>query len=232
LVTARQDIITQPVTDQQHPDDQPYPAARLAIHHCEGATVGLFKTNKAEPADSTPAPTAEYKVIYKGGLAELPKAKHGIIMMQVWGDHFAFEPGSASRKFWQPLAIPYAAVSDVEIAQHQVGTAQSLLTSGSGQRNLEQDNNLHFHYTTTDGRSLTLRMEMLTGVSVAGQARKAAEFNDLLQARGIRTQFRAAPAQPGGGSLADELSKLQQLATSGVLTPDEFAAAKARLLGQ
>ncbi|MFG3056706.1 DUF4429 domain-containing protein [Kitasatospora sp. NPDC048239] len=43
----------------------------------------------------------------------------------------------------------------------------------------------------------------------------------------------AAPAATGtaGGSLADELAKLQWLADSGTLTPDELAAAKARLLG-
>ncbi|MCX4750943.1 hypothetical protein OG455_41415 [Kitasatospora sp. NBC_01287] len=35
--------------------------------------MALFK--KSQPADAGAAPLAEYKVVYKGGLAELPKAK-------------------------------------------------------------------------------------------------------------------------------------------------------------
>jgi hypothetical protein len=40
------------------------------------------------------------------------------------------------------------------------------------------------------------------------------------------------PLASNVGSLADELAKLQQLQATGALTPDEYAAAKARLLGQ
>ena len=194
--------------------------------------MGIFKSSRAEPQDAAPAPIAEYKVNYKGGLVELPKAKIGGITLQVWGDAFAFDPTVGSKKFWQPLTIPYSAVTEVTTARHQVGTAQSLLSSSAGQRNLEQENNLHFHYVDAAGQRIILRVEMLTGVSVAGQARKCAEFNDVLQAHGIRNQFQQAAVQPGVGSLADELGKLQQLLAAGVLSADEFAAAKARLLSQ
>ena len=44
-------------------------------------------------------------------------------------------------------------------------------------------------------------------------------------------QPKAGPAQPAGGSLADELGKLQQLVQAGALSPQEFEQAKARLLG-
>jgi hypothetical protein len=37
--------------------------------------------------------------------------------------------------------------------------------------------------------------------------------------------------QAGGASMADELAKLVQLRDSGVLSPEEFAAAKAKALG-
>lgn len=40
----------------------------------------------------------------------------------------------------------------------------------------------------------------------------------------------AVPPPDGDGDLASQLERLGQLAASGVLTPDEFAAAKARLL--
>lgn len=40
----------------------------------------------------------------------------------------------------------------------------------------------------------------------------------------------ASPPLPGGGELADQLSRLADLRNSGLLTDDEFAAAKARIL--
>lgn len=44
-------------------------------------------------------------------------------------------------------------------------------------------------------------------------------------------QQRAVPAQPVGGSLADEIGKLQALLQTGALSPAEFEQAKAQLLG-
>ena len=40
-----------------------------------------------------------------------------------------------------------------------------------------------------------------------------------------------APAQAAGSSMMDQLSQLAELHKSGALTDDEFAAAKAKLLG-
>jgi len=45
-------------------------------------------------------------------------------------------------------------------------------------------------------------------------------------------QQQAGGVQAASPSLADELAKLQGLLQQGVLTPDEFTAAKTRLLGQ
>jgi Short C-terminal domain len=41
----------------------------------------------------------------------------------------------------------------------------------------------------------------------------------------------AAPAAPAGGSVVDELAKLGSLKTQGLISDEEFAAAKAKLLG-
>lgn len=195
--------------------------------------MGLFKRSTTQPTDSTPAPLAEYKVVYKGGLAELPKSKVAGIELRIWPDRFELLPTAAARKFWQPLTIPFAAVADVQVATRQVGTGQALL-AGANARNLVQDNNLHFHYVDQVGQSIVLRVEMLTGVTVQGQAKKAAEFNDLLQAHGIRRLFGGASnvaTAVSTGSLADEIAKLQQLLQVGALSPAEFEQAKARLLG-
>ncbi|GAB2696264.1 SHOCT domain-containing protein [Kitasatospora kifunensis] len=195
--------------------------------------MALFK--KSQPSDSSgPAPLAEYKVVYKGGLADLPKAKVAGIEFRVWGDRFTLDPTAAAKRFWTPLAIPFSAISDLKIVTRQVGTGQAIL-AGANARNLAQDNNIHFHFQDAAGQQVILRVEMLTGVTVQGQAKKAAEFNDLLQAHGIRRLFGGAPqaaaTAPTGGSLADEIAKLQQLLQAGALSQTEFEQAKARLLG-
>jgi hypothetical protein len=196
--------------------------------------MGLRRRTSDEPTDAVAVPIAEYKVVYRGGLADLPKAKAGGIAFHVWEDRFALEPATGSTRYWTSLQIPFAAISDLQIVRRQVGAGEALLSSSSNQRNLEQPNNIHIHYTDAAGQPIVLRLEMLTGLTVTGQAKKAAEFNDLLQARGIRSQFqREAPVdRPAGVSIADELSKLSQLLQQGILSPEEFAAAKARLLGQ
>jgi hypothetical protein len=40
----------------------------------------------------------------------------------------------------------------------------------------------------------------------------------------------AAPAPAAGGDMADELAKLKSLLDSGALTPDEYAAAKQKVI--
>jgi Short C-terminal domain len=48
---------------------------------------------------------------------------------------------------------------------------------------------------------------------------------------GAGTRAGVAVARPGDGDLVDQLERLRALRDDGVLTDDEFAAAKARLLG-
>ncbi|MFD9063283.1 DUF4429 domain-containing protein [Kitasatospora purpeofusca] len=71
--------------------------------------------------------------------------------------------------------------------------------------------------------------------SVIVTKNQAPAFEELRTAveDAIANLHRPAPttATATSGSLADELGKLQLLAESGVLTPDELAVAKARLLG-
>lgn len=197
--------------------------------------MALFKSKNQQPADGTPSPLAEYKVIYKGGLPELPKAKIGGIEMKFWPDRIALEPTTASKKFWQPLALPYAAITDLQIVKRQVSTGEALLSGRGGTRDLEQDNNIHIGFATEHGQPLVLRLEMLTGVTVTGQAKKCRELEDLLRVNGIRDSFAAgagqAPQDAVGGGVAEEIGKLAALHTQGILSDAEFAAAKARLLG-
>jgi hypothetical protein len=74
---------------------------------------------------------------------------------------------------------------------------------------------------------------MLSAVTVMGQAKKCNEFEDRLRNLRIRDQFiqasygRAAP----DGNLLDEPTKLATLKIVGALSEEEFASAKARLIG-
>lgn len=195
--------------------------------------MGLFGNKKPEAG---PQAVAEYKVIYKGGLQQLPKSKVGGIELKFWPDRLTLDPTTASKKFWEPLALYYAAIQNLTIEQRQVSAAENLLSAGKGggSRDLATMNNIHLHYAGPDGHPVMLRLEMLTGVTVTGQAKKCAEMLDQLRAHRILDQITAGipPAPTAGGGVADELAKLGQLAQQGILSPDEFAAAKARLLGQ
>lgn len=197
--------------------------------------MGLFG-NKKPSGDAGPAPIAEYKVVYKGGLPHLPKAKVAGIELRYWPDRLTLDPTAAAKKFWEPMELPYAAISDLTIERRQVSAAENLLSAGNGggSRDLATMNNIHLHYAGADGHPVLLRLEMLTGVTVTGQAKKCAEMLDQLRAHRILDQITApAGAAPtAGGGVADELAKLGQLAQQGILSPEEFTAAKARLLGQ
>ncbi|MFC1439067.1 SHOCT domain-containing protein [Streptacidiphilus sp. N1-10] len=196
--------------------------------------MGLFGNKQTS---ATTAPLAEYKVVYRGGLPHLPKAKVAGIELRYWPDRLTLDPTSAAKKFWDPLSIPYGAISDLTIEQRQVSTAESLLASGSrgGIRDLATHNNIHLAYSDPTGQPMLLRVEMLTGVTVSGQAKKCAEMLDMIRVHGIRDHFAtpsATTTPAASGSVADELAKLGQLMQQGILSADEFAAAKARLLGQ
>ncbi len=60
-----------------------------------------------------------------------------------------------------------------------------------------------------------------------------ARISDLEQQQQQQQQQRAGsqPAEAGGQSVTDQLSKLADLHKQGVLTDQEFASAKAKLLG-
>lgn len=133
-------------------------------------------------------PLATYTVVYRGGLPGLPKAKTGGISLHVFNDRFQLTSKMGSKKFWTDLTIPYASIGHVTIADRQVSTFEAI-AGGLNSRQLNQRNNIHITFTNEDGRCLTLRLEMLTGVAVPAQAKRCAEFQDLLQVNDIPGQF-------------------------------------------
>ena len=173
----------------------------------------------------------KYKVVYRGGLANLPKSKSAGIDMQLTPESFMFEPTMTSRGWWDRLEIPYRDIRTVEIVPRNVSTLEGIV-GGLNSRQLNQDNNIHITWDA-DGTRHTLRMEMITGVSVMAQARQCREFIDLLRTRGITEKFRRQQATAERAPTADvpeQIEKLARLRDSGILSEDEFQTKKRELL--
>jgi Short C-terminal domain len=171
-----------------------------------------------------------YKVVYRGGLPHLPKAKTGEIRMVLTPAAFELNATIGSKSFWEQLVIPYDQVTDVKIVARQESGFERLL-GGPNARNLNDENNIHVEYLDGD-QPMTLRLEMLTGITVQGQAKKCREFDDRLRSLGIRARFRQyqGPGAAGTVDIPGQLAKLGELRDQGILTDAEFAAKKAELL--
>ncbi len=179
-----------------------------------------------------------YIVTYKGGLRELPKAKIGKIRLDILADRFCFSADNdVARKFWTDMEITYLNTGAVEVVDRTVSTFEGI-AGGVNSRQLNQKNNVHFSFVGPDGPTV-LRVEMLTGVTVMGQAKECQEFEDRLRSHQIRSKFGAgavaSPSTQGvshgaGPSLADELAKLASLRDHGILSAEEFEAQKNKLL--
>lgn len=189
-------------------------------------------------AKKNPDALESYTVIYRGRLADLPKPKSGGIDMLVMVDSFIFEPSSAVKNWWNPLTIRFEAIKSFSVEGRQVSTVEGLL-GGINSRQLNQDNNLHIDFTDENGNQVLLRLEMLSGITVMGQAVKARQLMDRLRVHGIldRIERNASPVESGApgtgaGDAHDKLRKLAELHKDGILTDDEFATKKAELLSQ
>jgi hypothetical protein len=190
---------------------------------------------KQDPAaakpSASPEPLQSYDVVYKGGLRTLPKSKVGKIKLEIYSDRFELMPTIASKKFWSELEIPFGTISVLEIVERTLNSFEGL-AGGLNSRQLNQKNCIHVTYAGVEGKTL-LRLEMLSGVTVMGQAKKCNEFEDRLRSFRVREQFVAGAliVAPPVGGLSEELAKLAALNVEGVLTEEEFVSAKARLLG-
>lgn len=143
-----------------------------------------------------------------------------------------FRPTVGSKKFWHELNVPYASVKSVDVVARTVSTGEALL-GGINSRQLNQDNNLNFTYMNVEGQTVVLRVEMLTGVTVMAQAGKCREFMDYLRTQGILDKFEGGPevTPAPAASSGPSLTELAELHKQGVLTDEEFSAAKAKVLG-
>ena len=176
-----------------------------------------------------------YEVVYRGGLPEYPKEKAGTITFNLFDDCFQLVPAFTSKDWFSDLTIPYNTVLNLQIVQRQVGTLEGIL-GGLDSRQLNQANNIHITYRERGGETLILRLEMLTGLSVMGQAKKCLELEDRLRTHGIRGKFCSAPIRESRneskGDIPTQIEKLAALRDKGIISLDDFNSKKTELLSR
>lgn len=178
-----------------------------------------------------------YQVIYKGGHPDYPKAKAGAIKLGLHPEEFVLESTRGTQRWFRGITIPYDQVRNVEIVARNVSTVEGVL-GGLNSRQLNQDNNIHITYNA-GGQEIVLRLEMLTGVSVMGQAAKCREFKDRLRTLGILDKFQTSGTADSSSKptsdtedVLDQISKMAALKDQGILSEEEFQAKKADLLSR
>jgi hypothetical protein len=174
-----------------------------------------------------------YSVIYLGGLPQYPNKKSGSLDFLVTPEAFHLRPTIGS-KWFAGLVITYSSVASFDIVERQVTSMEGLL-GGINSRQLNQANNIHIEFKA-DGQDLILRLEMLSGMTVMGQAGKCRELMDRLRVHGVLGRFAgravAANPVPPTADIPAQIAKLAALRDQGILTSEEFEAKKTDLLSR
>ena len=194
--------------------------------------MGLFGKKKKKEDDGV---LEKYSVIYLGGRPENPKALSGGIDLKLYSDHFEFVSSRFGERKWDPYEIPYNTISKMEYVQREIGKMEALLSIGEDTRDIQTNNNIHITHNT-DAGELVLRMEMMTGIHVAVQAKKCQELEDKLRTHGIRSQFISAPEEGSSSAAApdipEQIEKLGSLLEKGLINQEEYDEKKSDLLSR
>ncbi|ELY2018202.1 SHOCT domain-containing protein [Flavobacterium psychrophilum] len=195
--------------------------------------MGLFG-NLFEKKEKPQGFICNYGVTYKGGHPDYPKDKIGEIDFCICEDRFEFQPTLGTKKWFNGLNIPFNSVLELNIVQRQVGSMEGLL-GGLDSRQLNQANNIHISYNL-NGQNILLRLEMLTGITVMGQAKKCLELEDRLRTNNIKSKFVQKKLNENSSNnnidFAEQIEKLSKLYEKGILTKEEFETKKTDLLNK
>ncbi len=163
---------------------------------------------------------------------DIPKAKAGAWGMNVMPDRFAFRVTSTTKNWLYDLDIAYEDVTDIRIEKRTISNAEVLLGAGND-ANQEQENVVVIEYKDEQGRNATLRLEMLTGVTIFNQAAKCKELMDLLRKNDILDKLKKSEkSATGGEDVLAQVEKLSKLKDAGVLSEEEFLEKKTELLAK
>lgn len=177
-----------------------------------------------------------YGVIYLGGHPDYLNKKAGKIEFNVFDNRFELLPTIGTKSWFNGLEIRYENVLDFQITQRQVSTFEGIF-GGLDSRQLNQANNIHITYASLSDDEIVLRLEMLSGFTVMGQASKCRQLEDRLNTNGIKKRFRAketqvAPTSSGNDDITTIIMKLASLRDQGILSQDEFEMKKTDLLSR
>ena len=101
--------------------------------------------------------------------------------VKCFGGLFYLKPTMTTVEWFEEMAIPYEKIK-LEIVERKISNAEWLLSSSrSDMKAMEQKNNIEISYIDSDNKNQLIRLEMLTGVSIYGQAGKCVEFMDVLR---------------------------------------------------
>ena len=177
----------------------------------------------------------KYDVVYLGGRPENPKKLSGKIELILYDDHLKLSPTLGSKKKWELYEIPYKTISKWEYTKREVGGIEAVASAFAlnDTRDIQTNNNIQITHNT-DTRELILRLEMLTGIHVAVQAKKCLELNDKMKVHGIIDQFIKAPDEVSVVvmDIPEQIEKLAGLLEKGLLTQEEYDQKKQELLAK
>ena len=203
-----------------------------AVESTKKVTNEIKKNNEESKAAKAPIEGAiiRYAVTYLGGLPNLPKKRTGEIGLNIMPESYYLQPTTTSEEFFEDLVIPYDTVQDFEIVKRTVSMSEGLMSSNS--QNLAVDNNIEITYLDSNQEELTLRLEMLTGFSVDGQAVKCKEMLDILKQHKILKRLKKDSSSPAvvADDIPTKIKKLNELKETGLLSEEEFQKKKAELL--
>ena len=128
------------------------------------------------------------------------------------------------------MVIPYYSIQKFEITKRTVSMSEGFMSNNS--QNLATDNNIEITYINNDNEEVTLRLEMLTGFSVDGQAVKCKEMLDILRQNKIlkRIQKEQNAQNVQNEDVVIKIKKLNELKEMGILSEEEFQNKKSELL--
>jgi len=221
-------------------------AKELAGKATEAAKTGIEQTKtvvneKMEQSKQSKLPQEggliRYEVTYKGGHPDfqLEKKKNPYILLDIMPDRFSFLPKPQSENWFTGFDIPYNQVVSLEIVERVISNAEMLMSSSSNNSDLRQKNVIEIKYLDENNDEYVVRNEMLTGLTVMGQAKVCQEMIDLLRTKGLMKQFRGTESKSAanvssGDDVLGQIEKLAKLKEQGILTEEEFAQKKAALL--
>ncbi len=172
-----------------------------------------------------------YSVLYLRGLDEHPKRLFNIKML-VFDDRLLFKDDLGKQRF--NLTIPYTNIFDIHSEKRKVGSITGLISlgAGGGRRDFETENNFIIRYEDYQNQEQKIRFEMVTGITIFGQAQKVEEF--LSRIENFQSKFVnfTEAAKKEETDTATQIEKLASLYKKGILTKEEFEQKKKELLAR